>query len=68
MPDQLSPAQPSLASWSPLLPPRPQVSALRFAEAHRRLVNVLVHAHPALLTTSLQALMRMPRLLDFDNK
>lgn len=55
----------------PPLPPlrcAAQVSALRFAEQHRRLVNVLVHHHPSLLTTSMQALMRMPRLLDFDNK
>ena len=41
---------------------------MRFAERHRRLVNVLVHHKPELLQTSLALLLRAPKLLDFDNK
>ena len=40
----------------------------RFAERHRRLLNMLLHQNPALLEGPLACLMRVPRLIDFDNK
>ena len=40
----------------------------RFAERHRRLLNMMLHATPALLEGPLACLMRAPRLIDFDNK
>lgn len=46
----------------------PEARFLRFAERHRRLLNLLVHHSPALLTGPLALLMRAPKLLDFDNK
>ena len=52
------------------LPPSstPQPAFMRFAERHRRLINVLVHHKPELLHTSMALLLRAPKLLDFDNK
>lgn len=44
------------------------VQFLKFAERHRRLVNLLVHHSPGALKGSLALLLRAPRLLDFDNK
>ncbi|KAK9785185.1 hypothetical protein WJX73_010540, partial [Symbiochloris irregularis] len=41
---------------------------LRFAERHRQLVNMLLRHNSALLQGSLAPLLRMPRLIDFDNK
>ena len=50
-------------------PKRTSLRALhRFAERHRRLLNLLLHAHPALLEGPLGPLLRAPRLVDFDNK
>jgi len=46
----------------------PEAPFLRFAERHRRLVNILLHHSPNLLTGPLSLLMRVPKLLDFDNK
>lgn len=40
----------------------------RFAERHRQLVNMLLRHNSALLQGSLAPLLRMPRLIDFDNK
>ena len=40
----------------------------RFAERHRRLLNMLLHQTPALLEGPLACMMRVPRLIDFDNK
>lgn len=41
---------------------------LRFAERHRKLLNALLRQHPSLLEGSLGPLLRVPRLVDFDNK
>ena len=40
----------------------------RFAEKHRRLLNALLRQHPNLLEGSLAPLLRVARLIDFDNK
>ena len=40
----------------------------RFAERHRRLLNMLLHQNSALLEGPLACLMRVPRLIDFDSK
>lgn len=40
----------------------------RFAEKHRVLVNMLLRHSAALLQGSLAPLLRVPRLIDFDNK
>ncbi|EIE20172.1 HECT-domain-containing protein [Coccomyxa subellipsoidea C-169] len=46
-----------------------QLPFLRFAERHRRLVNVLIQQNVQLLLEGpLTQLMRTPRLIDFDNK
>jgi hypothetical protein len=41
---------------------------VRFAERHRKLLNALVRQRPALLEGSLALLLKVPRLIDFDNK
>jgi len=41
---------------------------VRFAERHRKLLNALVRQRPALLEGSLALLLKVPRLMDFDNK
>ena len=40
----------------------------RFAERHRQLVNMLLRHNASLLQGSLAPLLRVPRLIDFDNK
>lgn len=40
----------------------------RFAERHRRLINLMIHNDTDLLSGCLAPLLRCPRLLDFDNK
>lgn len=40
----------------------------RFAEKHRRLLNAFVRQNPSLLEKSLSMLLKVPRLIDFDNK
>ena len=40
----------------------------RFAERHRRLLNMLLAGNAALLEGALSPLLRAPRLIDFDNK
>eukprot|EP00850_Spirogloea_muscicola_P022377 SM000291S10855 [mRNA] locus=s291:47169:64581:+ [translate_table: standard] len=40
----------------------------RFAERHRKLMNAFVRQNPSLLEGSLDLLLRVPRLLEFDNK
>ena len=40
----------------------------RFAERHRRLLNLLLHANAGLLEGPLAPLLRAPRLIDFDVK
>lgn len=43
-------------------------SPRRFAEKHRKLLNALLRQHPNLLEGSLSPLLRVARLVDFDNK
>ena len=42
--------------------------ACRFAEKHRRLLNTLLRQNSSLLQGSLQPLLKVPRLIEFDNK
>eukprot|EP01113_Clastostelium_recurvatum_P048440 TRINITY_DN881_c0_g1_i1.p1 TRINITY_DN881_c0_g1~~TRINITY_DN881_c0_g1_i1.p1 ORF type:complete len:3939 (-),score=1134.74 TRINITY_DN881_c0_g1_i1:193-12009(-) len=68
----------SLTATSPALPTTPATPAtpaanrfFAFAEQHRNLLNELVRMNPSLLsprTGSFASLLRMPRLLEFDNK
>ncbi|XP_022716730.1 E3 ubiquitin-protein ligase UPL1-like isoform X2 [Durio zibethinus] len=44
------------------------VTFARFAEKHRRLLNAFVRQNPGLLEKSLSMLLKVPRLIDFDNK
>ncbi|KAK1417994.1 hypothetical protein QVD17_27130 [Tagetes erecta] len=44
------------------------VTFARFAEKHRRLLNAFVRQNPALLEKSLSMMLKVPRLIDFDNK
>ncbi|KAA6422593.1 MAG: ubiquitin- UPL1 [Trebouxia sp. A1-2] len=46
----------------------PHVPFLRFAEKHRRLLNTLLRQNASLLQGSLQPLLKVPRLIEFDNK
>jgi hypothetical protein len=41
---------------------------LRFADHHRRLLNAYIRRNTGLLESSLAPLLRVPRLIDFDNK
>jgi hypothetical protein len=41
---------------------------LRFAERHRRLLNAYIRRNTGLLESSLAPLLRVPKLIDFDNK
>eukprot|EP00798_Chlamydomonas_sp_ICE-L_P016844 gene16844-23124_t len=41
---------------------------LKFAERHRRLLNAYLRRQPTLLETSLSPLLRVHKLIDFDNK
>ncbi|XP_065003917.1 E3 ubiquitin-protein ligase UPL1 isoform X2 [Musa acuminata AAA Group] len=40
----------------------------RIAEKHRRLLNVFIRQNPNLLEKSLSMMLKLPRLIDFDNK
>lgn len=40
----------------------------RVAEKHRRLLNVFIRQNPSLLEKSLSMMLKVPRLIDFDNK
>eukprot|EP00250_Pteridium_aquilinum_P016180 c22986_g1_i1 orf=330-11435(+) len=44
------------------------MSFLRFAEKHRRMLNAFVRQNPSLLEKSFSILLKTPRLIDFDNK
>ncbi|KAK3129319.1 hypothetical protein QOZ80_6BG0477560 [Eleusine coracana subsp. coracana] len=44
------------------------VTFLRVAEKHRRLLNVFIRQNPSLLEKSLSMMLKVPRLIDFDNK
>ena len=44
------------------------VTFTRFAEKHRRLANAFVRQNPGLLEKSLSMMLKVPRLIDFDNK
>ena len=44
------------------------VTFIRFADKHRRLLNLFVRQNPGLLEKSLSLLLKVPRLIDFDNK
>jgi hypothetical protein len=41
---------------------------LRFADRHRRLLNAYIRRNTGLLESSLAPLLRVPKLIDFDNK
>lgn len=40
----------------------------RIAEKHRRLLNLFIRQNPSLLEKSLSLMLKVPRLIDFDNK
>mmetsp|Transcript_6950 Transcript_6950/g.10949 ORF Transcript_6950/g.10949 Transcript_6950/m.10949 type:complete len:910 (-) Transcript_6950:407-3136(-) len=67
-----SPTAPLLRSQSSqITPPSPHVSEdmfTRFAEKHRQLLNAFIRQNPSLLDGSFTSLIRIPKLLDFDNK
>ncbi|KAL6600606.1 hypothetical protein ACP70R_045406 [Stipagrostis hirtigluma subsp. patula] len=44
------------------------VTFMRVAEKHRRLLNVFIRQNPSLLEKSLSMMLKVPRLIDFDNK
>ncbi|RLN36122.1 E3 ubiquitin-protein ligase UPL1-like [Panicum miliaceum] len=44
------------------------VTFIRIAEKHRRLLNVFIRQNPSLLEKSLSMMLKVPRLIDFDNK
>ncbi|CAL5075279.1 unnamed protein product [Urochloa decumbens] len=44
------------------------VAFTRVAEKHRRLLNVFIRQNPSLLEKSLSMMLKVPRLIDFDNK
>ena len=44
------------------------VTFIRVAEKHRRLLNVYIRQNPSLLEKSLSMMLKVPRLIDFDNK
>ncbi|XP_062199173.1 E3 ubiquitin-protein ligase UPL1-like isoform X2 [Phragmites australis] len=44
------------------------VTFIRVAEKHRRLLNVFIRQNPNLLEKSLSIMLKVPRLIDFDNK
>ncbi|XP_025799931.1 E3 ubiquitin-protein ligase UPL1-like isoform X2 [Panicum hallii] len=44
------------------------VTFIRVAEKHRRLLNVFIRQNPSLLEKSLSMMLKVPRLIDFDNK
>ncbi|KAL6863751.1 hypothetical protein ACP4OV_016654 [Aristida adscensionis] len=44
------------------------ITFTRVAEKHRRLLNVFIRQNPSLLEKSLSMMLKVPRLIDFDNK
>lgn len=61
------------ASSSPLSPMSPKEVAtedhfVRFTNAHRKILNVMVRNNPSLLSGSFSLLILNPRILEFDNK
>nr|XP_010929052.1 E3 ubiquitin-protein ligase UPL1 isoform X2 [Elaeis guineensis] len=44
------------------------ITFARVAEKHRRLLNVFIRQNPSLLEKSLSMMLKVPRLIDFDNK
>ncbi|MCO5577516.1 hypothetical protein L7F22_031347 [Adiantum nelumboides] len=44
------------------------VSFIKFAEKHRRMLNAFVRQNPSLLEKSFSVLLKTPRLIEFDNK
>lgn len=44
------------------------VTFIKVAEKHRRLLNVFIRQNPSLLEKSLSMMLKVPRLIDFDNK
>lgn len=44
------------------------ITLMKFAERHRRLLNAFVRQNPGLLEKSLSLLLKVPRLIEFDNK
>eukprot|EP00252_Welwitschia_mirabilis_P015868 TRINITY_DN35256_c0_g1_i1.p1 TRINITY_DN35256_c0_g1~~TRINITY_DN35256_c0_g1_i1.p1 ORF type:complete len:3600 (-),score=671.44 TRINITY_DN35256_c0_g1_i1:388-11187(-) len=44
------------------------VTLIKFAEKHRRLLNAFVRQNPGLLEKSFSLLLKVPRLIEFDNK
>ena len=71
-PSQPSRSTPSLLPLPPNVsfpsPPHSPPAPLRFVEHHSRLLNAYVRRSPALLEGSLAPLMRVHKLIDFDNK
>lgn len=44
------------------------ITLMKFAERHRRILNSFVRQNPGLLEKSLSLLLKVPRLIEFDNK
>ncbi|KAL5205547.1 hypothetical protein ABZP36_033756 [Zizania latifolia] len=44
------------------------ITFVKVAEKHRRLLNVFIRQNPSLLEKSLSMMLKVPRLIDFDNK
>ncbi|ONM32432.1 E3 ubiquitin-protein ligase UPL1 [Zea mays] len=45
-----------------------QNAFVKFSEKHRRLLNAFIHQNPGLLEKSFSLMLKIPRLIDFDNK
>lgn len=56
------------SSSSPLRCGSGTITFARFAEKHRRLLNAFIRQNPGLLEKSLSMMLKVPRLIDFDNK
>ncbi|CAA6672443.1 unnamed protein product [Spirodela intermedia] len=56
------------SSSSPLRCGSGTVTFARVAEKHRRLLNAFIRQNPGLLEKSLSMMLKVPRLIDFDNK
>lgn len=48
--------------------PSSDIDFVRFAETHRKIVNLIVSFEPSVLEESMNMLLKHPKLLDFDNK
>ena len=44
------------------------ITLMKFAERHRRILNSFVRQNPGLLEKYLSLLLKVPRLIEFDNK